>query len=70
MSMEPFIDVLRLDYLDLVSSPSMKAIISEHHPALVIARAKGKHGLREKLLAMGYHSALIAGSSSVKAVRR
>lgn len=68
VSMEPFIDVLRFDYPGLISPP-VKAIIRDHKPVLVIGGGKGKHGLREKLLGMGYKSSLIPGTSSVKAVR-
>jgi glycosyltransferase involved in cell wall biosynthesis len=68
VSLEPFIDVLRLDYGSLGDVHVLDAI-RDHKPALVIAYGKGKHGLREKLLAMGYHSTLIKGTSSVKATR-
>jgi hypothetical protein len=66
VSLEPFIDVLRLDYGALTA---LRDVISEYKPVLIIDAGKGKHGLREKLLGMGYHSKLIPGSTSVRAVR-
>jgi glycosyltransferase involved in cell wall biosynthesis len=67
VSLEPFIDIIRLDYPDL-DSP-LRAIIAEYKPALLIEGAKGRHGFREKMRAMGYHTSLIPRTTCVKAVR-
>jgi hypothetical protein len=66
LSAEPFVDVLRLPWTAL---DSLRGVIGEYHPALVITGAKRRHGLIEKLLAMGYSRSLIKGSATVIAVR-